>query len=150
MESYYSWRNCLPGGEERLEFFDTVSSAEIEERLIGRATLHVCVEEALHERGKIRVGDRGDQIACQAPIPIGSAANHNLVSFFAAYLCAQQSDVTDVMLRAGMRAPGYVQVERLDDIKSSIEQVCEFNGMSLGVGRGKPASAISGARHGTA
>src|SRR5260370_9694632 len=58
---------------------------------------------------------------------------------------SDQTDVADVMLRAGMMAAGQMDIERGADRHPRLAPVADRGGMALGIGRRKLAAGIAGA-----
>ncbi len=56
-----------------------------------------------------------------------------------------QADVADVMLRAGIRAAGEMDVERAVELHARFAPVRDLLGVTLGVGQSEPAAGIAGA-----
>ncbi len=107
-------------------------------------------EEAVHNGRQVGEADRGDQFARDALVLVGAAAEDDLVALFAADLDAHQADVADVVLRAGVRAAGDVQVDGCMIVEARVEMSGECDGVGLGVGRGEAAALIAGAGDGAA
>ena len=100
---------------------------KLEKRFVRLALTRVGLEKPLHDWWQISEPDRGDQFARNALVLIGTAADDNLIAFFAAHLRAQQTDVADVMLCAGVRAAGDVQINRLVDLEAAIEMFAKLD-----------------------
>src|SRR5580704_1477033 len=61
------------------------------------------------------------------------------------HLGANEADVADVMLRAGIRAAGEMDVERAVELHAGFAPVRDLLGMALGVGQSEPAAGTAGA-----
>ncbi len=61
------------------------------------------------------------------------------------HLGADEADVADVMLRAGIRAAGEMDVERAVELHAGFAPVRDLLGMALGVGQSEPAAGTAGA-----
>ena len=61
------------------------------------------------------------------------------------HFCGDQADIADVMLRAGMVAPGEMDVEGRLDLDPALAPVADLGGMTLGVRGGEFAPLIAGA-----
>src|SRR5579862_3892797 len=61
------------------------------------------------------------------------------------HLGADEADVADVMLRAGIRAAGEMDVERAVELNPGFAPVRDLLGMALGVGQSEPAAGTAGA-----
>ena len=59
------------------------------------------------------------------------------------YLCCDQADIADVVLRAGVMAAGEMDVERRVEVDARLAPVADLGGMALGVGRRKLAAGVS-------
>src|SRR4029077_5976942 len=60
-------------------------------------------------------------------------------------LGAEKPDVADVMLRAGIRAAGEMNIERLIERNAALAPMRDRFGMPFGVGHGETATGIAGA-----
>src|SRR5216684_2918472 len=58
------------------------------------------------------------------------------------HLGADQADIADVMLRAGMMAAGQMNIERGVDRYPRLAPVADLRGMALGIGRRKLAAGV--------
>ncbi len=79
----------------------------------GLRCVGVALEEPLHDWREIAELDGRDQFAGDALVLVGAAADDDLVAFLAADFDAHQPDVADVVLSAGVRAAGDVQIDGL-------------------------------------
>src|ERR1700681_1036687 len=61
------------------------------------------------------------------------------------HLRADQPDIADVMLRAGMVAAGEMNIERSVDVDPRLAPVADRSGMAFGVGGRELAAGIAGA-----
>src|SRR5205823_14782990 len=79
----------------------------------------------------------------------GTTANEHVVAFDYVVpgldLGAEQADVGDVVLRAGIRAAGQMHVERLVERDRCLEPFGEPERLALGVGQGELAAGVAGA-----
>src|SRR5215469_7424424 len=127
-----------------------MSPTESEKGLIRQAAIHIRREEPLKNRRQLGVANGSNQFASKSLVLIAATPKQNLVAFFPSDLCSKQSNVADVMLRARVRAASDMEINGLFDLEFRIEQIGQFDGMCLGVGRGIATSAISGACNGPA
>src|SRR6185503_10711756 len=105
---------------ERLQRFNAVPAAEFEKGLLRLARAGERLEEPLHRRGQIYKPDCGNQLAANALVTVRASADLDLIALFAVDLHAHQANVSDVVLRARVRAPGNMQVDRLKNLEALI------------------------------
>ena len=127
-----------------MEFGDLVAAGEAEEGLFGFTALGVGGEETLHFGGQVGEGDGGDEFAGESLILVCAATDEDLIALFAGDFDAHETDVSDVVLGAGVVAAGDVQVDGLvKDREALVEKIGERDGVGLGVGGRESAALVA-------
>src|SRR5262245_62473902 len=107
--------NPLPEG------FDADALDGIDEKLArSRAQLEVGGGDVLDDVGNLWVGHRRTEDRAELGALVGAAAQRDLVILLPVLLDAENADVADVMMPAGIDAAGAVDVQR-SDIAGQIE-----------------------------
>ena len=79
-----------------------------------------------------------------------AAADADVVSFaLVTRFDPEKANVANVVLGAGVRAAGDVQVDRLLDLEEAVEPVGESYGVGLGIGGGEAATVVARACNGS-
>ena len=102
------------------------------------AVAQVAAEHFLDERGQALEGDAGEDLPAHGLVCAKAAADENVVAVLALArdfrLRAEQADVAHVVLRAGVRAAGDVDVHRPVEMDALVEVVGELERVPLRVG----------------
>lgn len=89
------------------------------------------------------------QLAAERALVAGAAADHHAIALDHVValrdLDAEQADIADIVLGAGMRAAGEVDVDRLVERDAFVEMLGQRHRVALGVGGGEFAAGIAGA-----
>src|SRR5258708_29933376 len=103
---------------------------------------------------QLRSRNRRPDLAADAALIAGAAADIDGVALdhvlALGHAHAEQADIADIMLRAGMRAAGEMDIERLVERQPGVEMLDERRGVALGVARRKLTSRVAGAGDDTA
>src|SRR4051812_14940028 len=94
-----------------------MAMAELKETFVGSPASHVRAKETFQGWSQIGVSNGRNQLARQTTVLIAATSDDHLIALFSSKFCSQQSNVADVVLRAGMRAACDVEVERLVDLE---------------------------------
>jgi len=134
-----------------LEFGDLVAAGETEERLFWFSALGVSGEKALHSGGEIREADGGEEFAGEPLVLVCAASDEDLIALFAGDFDAHETDVSDVVLGAGVVTACDVQVDGLvEDGETLVEEIGERDGVCLGIGGRESAALVACAGDGAA
>lgn len=104
----------------------------------------------MEDGGEVGEADGGEELAGEALIHVGTAAEADLVALFVPDLDPEEAEVADVVLGAGVGATGDVEIDRMVEGDVRIDGAGEGDGVGFGVGRGEAAAPISGAGDGSA
>ena len=118
--------------------------------VLRRALREVGAQQPLERLRQFGGGNVAQDLASQLAPFAEAAADEDVVPLdfripAGCHLRAEQADIADVMLRAGMRAAGQVNVQRRVQGKARVEIVRDRQRMALGVACGKFAAGIAGA-----
>src|SRR5262249_2699808 len=95
-----------------LERLDADALDGIDEKLVRpRAQLEIGGSDVLDHVGDLAIGHRRPQNRAQLSVLIGAAADGDLVIFLAVLLDAEDADVANVMVAAGIDAAGDIDVQ---------------------------------------
>src|SRR5581483_5086967 len=128
---------------EAAKLVDRVRACEIMEGLLRIAAMReIGAEHAFDATQYLRNRQRRVKFAAETALGAGAAADIDDVSFdrLLADLGAEQADVADEMLRAGVRATREVDVDRLVERDAVLEMRRQRQGLALGVGGGEFAA----------
>ena len=135
---------------------NALSSAMLCRRLNSRKDSSACRDAAVYAAkrrsitgGKVGELDGGDEFAGEALVLVRATADDNLVALFATDFDAHETDVADVVLRAGMRTTSDMQVDGLLNFEMAVEVIGESDGVGLGVAGGVSTAFVSGAGYGS-
>src|SRR6516165_4692106 len=138
--------------EERPQRIDLVPAGESEEAFLRRdAVREISLEHALDGLRRILGFDVVVDLGRDRRVWAETAADVNVVAldrvavFGGLHFAGQQSDVADVMLRAGVMASGEMDVDRAVERDAAFAPARDLLGMPLGVGGGELATDIAGA-----
>src|SRR5579863_7326021 len=133
--------------EHGLQRVDLVTAREGEEALIRRGAMGEIGFQYALDRARRLVGfDVVKNLAAALGIRPKAAADVNVVALdliavlVDLHLDAEQADVADVMLRAGVGAAGEMDVERAVERNAGFAPLRDVVGVLLGVGHGEPAT----------
>src|SRR5690606_27131881 len=140
------WRKIWLLAEEFLEFLERVAAGPLDEGFAEGALLFEGVEEAGDGGVHLLGTEAAEECAADALLVVHAAADDQVVAFGAVLeLGADEADVAAVVLGAGVRAAGEVDVERAAGFGAFAEVFDEGDGVGLGVGGGVFAAAVAGA-----
>ena len=133
--------------EDRLERVEVVALGEFLEGLAGLAMTQVAYQNPFQRRLELLEGNSLEHLPSDGLIPAEAATDEDVVTFdgFAGYFDfrAEQADVPHVVLRAGVRAAGQVNVDRLVKLDALFEIVGQFDRVAFGVRRREFAVGIA-------
>ena len=104
-----------------LERVDTDAAVGIEEAFFFGALLDVDLDDLIDHIGHVRLGEGWAEDLRQAGVTAGAAAERYLIELLAFLVDAEDADVADVVVAAGVHAAGNVQVDVAD-----VEQVVQI------------------------
>src|ERR1043166_7218769 len=104
--------SCMDALLERLDA-DALDRVE-EDFARPLAQLHVGRDDVLDHVGDLAGGHRGTEQRAQLRVLVGAAADRDLIIFLAVLLDAEDADVADVMMAAGVDAAGNVDVQPVE------------------------------------
>src|SRR6266446_1135399 len=127
--------------EQGFERVDLMTACEGQECLLRRGAIReVGLERALDGLRRVLSFDVAVELAAKRGIGAEAAANVDVVAldrvalFRHLHLGAEKPDVSDVMLGAGVGAPGEMDVDRTVELHSRLAPAGDLLGMALGVG----------------
>src|SRR6202012_673671 len=99
------------------EWFDAEPFHRVDEKLLGRgAQRQIGLDAVLDHVGDLVVlHARADQRA-ELALPVGAAADGDLINLLAVLLDAENADMADMVMAAGIDAAGYIDVQPADQI----------------------------------
>src|ERR1700722_1567198 len=109
------------------------------------------LEHALHRLRRVLGFEVVIDLATASRVGAETAADDNVIALDLIAVLghldfrADEADVADVMLRAGIRAAGEMDVERAVELHAGFAPVRDLIGMALGVGQSEPAAGTAGA-----
>src|ERR1700733_234624 len=83
----------------------------VEKALLGLTLFYIDFQQALDRVGDLPLRHRRADDGAQGSIRAGGAADGDLIPLFAALIDAEDADVADVMVTAGVHAPGHLDVD---------------------------------------
>src|ERR1700749_4941570 len=99
------------------EWFDTEPLHRVDEQLVGTgAQREISFNNILDHVGDFAVFDGGADQGADFGILVSAAADRDLVKFLAVLLDAENPDVADVMMAAGIDAAGNVDLQQPDQL----------------------------------
>src|SRR5437879_2071537 len=123
--------------EDRLECVEVMALSEFLKRLARLAMTQVAFQNPFQHRLELLEGNSLEHLPPDGLIPAEAATDEDVITFdcFAGYFDfrAEQTDVTHVMLRAGVRAAAQVNVDRLVKLDAFFEIVGQFKRVAFGV-----------------
>src|SRR5580704_7313339 len=104
---------CLTSRIDTLpEWLDAEPLDGVDEQLVGPlAQLHVSRDHVLDDIGNLRIGHRRADQGAELGVLVGAAADGDLIELLAVLLDAENADMADVMMAAGIDAARNVDVE---------------------------------------
>src|SRR5579864_1587444 len=94
------------------EWFDTGALERVDEQLVGAgAQLEIGGGDVLDHVGDLGIGHRRADQRAKFGVVVGLAAERDLIKLLAVLLHAENADVADVMMAAGIDAAGNVDVQ---------------------------------------
>src|ERR1700722_8785554 len=127
---------------ECFELFDCMAARKGKKGFAGPRSLGVGAEQSMDTRRQVAEFYCGKKFTGQALVLIRTATKHHLVPFLTVHLHPHQAKVANVMLGAGMGAPGYVEIHRLENLECTVQHVGQRYRMSLGVAGRKTAALV--------
>src|SRR5882672_10374204 len=116
------------------------------ERFVGLAPGEICLEHALQECRKFVERNAGENLSADARVRATATAENDVVTFhrFATEidLHTLQSDVADVVLRAGIGAAGEMDVEGMIEVNVLVEMRGERERLPFRIGGGPFAAGV--------
>src|SRR5262249_22322208 len=105
------------GIDALLEGLDADARDRVDEQLVGPlAQLEIGGGDGLHHVGDVVVGHGGPENLAELGILAGAAADRELVELLAVLLDAENADMADVMMAAGVDAAGNVDVQPAEPV----------------------------------
>ena len=121
-----------------------MAAGEADEGFFGFPALCVDGEEALHSGGKFGDADGGEEFTGESLVLVCAASDEDLIALFAGDFCAQETDVSNVVLGAGVVTARDMQVDGLvEDRKALVEEIGKCDGVGLGVGGRESAALVA-------
>src|SRR3989442_8115791 len=147
---------CISGGLRKLrqgeiaQSFRTVALREALKAFFGRsAPFEVGAQEPLDCGGCFIRRDIAQYFAPEPARVAEAAASEQVITLdfgiVGRDLGREQADIADMVLRAGIRAAGEMNVERRVDLEARIEMVGDREGVALGVARRELATGVASA-----
>jgi hypothetical protein len=120
-----------------LQLADIMSGGELPERFAGQPVFEIPTQDFLHDRWQHAYADPIKQLPTNLGVSAEGASNKNVVPFqrFSRHLYfrAEQANVTDVVLGAGIRTTGQMDVDWLIELKTFIELTHQLKRVPLGI-----------------
>src|SRR5215472_12050687 len=93
------------------ERFDTEAFDGVDEQLVGLLPqFAICFRDVLDHVGHLRIGHRRPDQRAERRILVGLAAERDLIELLAVLLDAENADMADMMMAAGIDAAGNIDV----------------------------------------
>src|SRR5205814_4886201 len=144
----YARRICvwsLSFAKHLLQLLHLMAAGEGGECFSTLAFGKIRLQHAFEQRWNFAERNAGEDLFADARLGADAAAEDDVVTFARADLHALQADIADVMLRAGVRAAGEVDVDGLVQLHGLVEMRAERDGLAFRVGRGPFATGVAGA-----
>src|SRR6266567_2849868 len=134
------WCFAFSFGKHFLQLLHVMPAGERDERFVGLPFCEIRLEHAFQQHGKFVERNAGENLFADARVRATATAENDVVTFhrFAAEidLHALQSDVADVVLRAGIGAAGEVDVEGMIEVNAFVEMRRERERLPFRIGGG--------------
>src|SRR5207248_6975323 len=128
---------------------DLVPADEVIERLVAVAVVEVGPQHPLDDGRRLVGRDGAEDLAAEVLVGPVAAADEDVVAFDRLVagldLGAEQADVAEVVLGAGVRAAGQVDVDGLIQLDPALDVLGDGQGVALGVRRGELAAGVASA-----
>src|SRR5271156_4743145 len=106
------WPDLTSGIDALPEWFNAGSLDCIDEQLVRAiAQLHVGRRNILDDIGHLRIGHRGTEQHAKLGVFVGLAAERDLIKLLTVFLDAENADVADMVMAAGVDAAGNVDMQ---------------------------------------
>src|SRR5262245_56876683 len=124
MRTYWSSTirpDLTSGIDTFLEWFDAETFHGVDEQFFGGiAQFHVGGDHVLDDVGDFAIAHRRPEQGAEPGVLVGAAPERDLVEFLAVLLDAEDADVADMVVAAGVDAAGDVDVEAPDGARELV------------------------------